>query len=197
MLRYARFAREMWHSEVNEAVVGRLSLKRDETAMDIGAGIGAGTMAAARSGANVVAVEPTPYMRRILAIRSGTSKARKRIEIVDGAAEATGVASETIDAAWAVNTMHHWTNMDAAIGELARVLVPGGRVLLVDEDFDDPTHPEYEKFGAEKEDHSHHFEAAKPDAIAAEMRQVGFDVRFAGFDKIANRPAIIIEATRT
>lgn len=196
MVRYMRFAREMWHSEVNEAVVNRLAPLRGETAMDIGAGAGAGSMFAARTGCNVVAVEPTPYMRRVLSMRRLASGARKRIKIVDGAAEATGVAAASVDAAWAVNTMHHWTNVEAGIAELARVLAPGGRLLLVDENFDDPTHPEYEKFKSRKEEHSHHFDSVDPDAVRAQLSEAGFNVAFGGFDQIAQRPAIIIEATR-
>lgn len=197
MLRYLRFAREMWSSEINEAVVGRLAPQPGETAMDIGAGAGAGTMQALKRGCKVVAVEPTPYMRHTLSFRRMIGRVGDRLRIVDGSAEATNVASGSIDAAWAVNTMHHWTNMSAGINELARVLADGGRALLVDENFDDPAHPEFEKFGSKrKEDHSHHFDTVDPDAIAAKMREVGLSVTFAGFDEIAGRPSIVIEATK-
>ncbi len=197
MLRYLRFAREMWHSEVNEAVVSRLAPLAGETVMDIGAGAGAGTMVAAKSGCSVVAVEPTPYMRRVLGLRRLLNKARKRISIMDGSAEATGVEAGSIDGAWAVNTMHHWTNMSAGIAELARVLAPGGRVLLVDEDFDDPSHPDFEKFRSRrKEEHSHHFETVDPQVVGAAMKAAGMTVNFAGLDQIAASPAIIIEATK-
>jgi ubiquinone/menaquinone biosynthesis C-methylase UbiE len=195
MLRYMRFAREMWHSEVNEAVVGQLAPRRGEVVMDIGAGAGAGTMFAAKTGCSVIAVEPTPYMRRVLQLRSLFQKARKRIRIVDGAAEATGVDADSVNAAWAVNTMHHWSNIEAGIGELARVLAPGGRILLVDENFDDPTHPDFDKFTARKEEHSHHFTAVAPDAVAAELSKLGLSVEFAAFDQIAGRPGIIIAAS--
>lgn len=195
MLRYLRFARDMWHSEVNAAVVGRLAPRRGETVMDIGAGAGAGTMLAAKTGCSVVAVEPTPYMRRVLQVRRLFQKARKRIRIVDGTAEATGVEPASVNAAWAVNTMHHWSDIAGGVGELARVLAPGGRVLLVDENFDDPTHPEFEKFGSKKEEHDHHFATVEPDVVASELKKMGLAVEFAGFDKIAGRPAIVITAS--
>ena len=67
----------------------------------------------------MVAVEPTPYMRRVLSVRRLGQRARSRIEVVDGAAEATGLADASVDAAWAVNSMHHWTDADAAVRELA------------------------------------------------------------------------------
>jgi SAM-dependent methyltransferase len=195
MLRYLRFAREMWKSEVNDAVVARLAPEREEVVMDIGAGAGAGTMAAVKSGCAVVAVEPTPYMRRVLGIRRLIGRVGDQVRIVDGAAEATGVDTGSIDAAWAVNTMHHWTDLDAGVAELARVLAPGGRVLLVDENFDDPAHPDYEKFGSGRDEHDHHFQTVDPESVAAGLRRAGLVVDFAGFDQIAGRPSIVIEAS--
>jgi ubiquinone/menaquinone biosynthesis C-methylase UbiE len=196
MMKYLRFAREMWWSEINEATVARLAPQPGETVMDVGAGAGAGTMVAVKSGANVVAVEPTSYMRWVLWFRRLLLRVQDRVTVVDGSAESTGVKTGSIDAAWAVNTMHHWTNLEAGIAELARVLAPGGRALLVDEDFDDPSHPEYEKFGSKRrEEHSHHFDAVDPGVVATELRRVGLAVRFAGADEIAGRPAIVIEAS--
>lgn len=196
MLRYLRFAREMWSSETNEAVVARLAPRPGETVMDVGAGAGAGTMVAVKSGADVVAIEPTSYMRRVLWLRRLLQRVRDRVTVVDGSAESTGVESGSIDAAWAMNTMHHWTNLEAGIGELARVLAPGGRVLLVDEDFDDPSHPDYERFGSKaREKHSHQFDTVDPSVVATELRRAGLTVHFAGGDEIAGRPAIVIEAS--
>lgn len=201
MLRYLRMAPRMWTSEVNDAVVDRLAPQPGETVMDIGAGMGAGSVVAARSGCTVIAVEPTPYMRRILGLRAKLKRLGGRIRIVNGAAEATGADGQSIDAAFAVNTVHHWVDLEAGIRELARVLAPGGRVLLVDEDFEDPAHPEYETVGARRhaqhedgEGHSHHFHTADPDEVAAAMRAAGLSVVSAAKDAIVGRPAVIVEA---
>ncbi len=196
MLRYLRHAPDMWKSEVNSAVVARIAPRSGETVMDIGAGIGAGTMVAAKSGCTVVAIEPTPYMRAVLRIRCLLARAQERVRIVDGSAEATTVAAGSIDAAWAVNTMHHWTSLEDGIAELARVLAPGGRVLLVDEAFDDPTHPDFETFGAKRtEEHSHHFHTVDPGVVAEAFKQAGLTVTFAGCDHIAARPSIVVEGS--
>ena len=87
MLRYLRFASEMWRSDVNDAVVDLVAPVAGERVVDIGAGMGPGTVRAARAGASVVAVEPTPYMRWILTARRRVHKARDRITVVDAAAE--------------------------------------------------------------------------------------------------------------
>ena len=196
MVRYLRHAPEMWSSEVNSAVVARIAPRSEETVMDIGAGIGAGTMVAVKSGCTVVAIEPTPYMRRVLGIRRLVARVKDRVRIVDGTAEATTIDAGSIDAAWAVNPMHHWTNLDAGIAEMARVLAPGGRVLLVDEAFDDPAHPDYEKMSESRsEEHTHHFHDVDPAAVEAAMIAADLTVTFAGHDQIAGRPAIVIEGT--
>lgn len=197
MLRYAKFARRMWRSEINDAVVQRLAPKPGETLVDIGAGVGAGTVIAAAAGANVIAVEPTGYMRRILAWRSRASSHRQRISIVDGSAEAMGVPDGSVDGAWAVNTMHHWTDVDAAVVELARVLAPGGRVLLVDENFDDPSHPDHESFTERHSgDHAHHFHMVDPGAVADKLRNAGLQVAHAGDDELIGRPVLLIEVSK-
>lgn len=183
----------MWKSEVNSAVVARLAPQSDETVMDIGAGIGAGSMVAAATGCTVVSVEPTPYMRRVLGIRRLVARAQDRVRIVDGTAEATTVDTGSIDAAWAVNTMHHWNSLEEGIAELSRVLAPGGRVLLVDEDFDDPSHPDYESFKERRQERSHHFHTVDPDAVAAVMTAAGLTVTFSGRDDIAGSPSIVLE----
>ncbi len=195
MLRYLRHAPEMWSSEVNPAVVHRLAPTAGETVMDIGAGMGAGTMVAAKTNCTVVAIEPTPYMRRILGLRRLITRTKDQVYIVDGTAESTTVADGSIDAAWAVNTMHHWTSLNDGIRELARVLAPGGRILLVDESFDDPEHPDYERFGAKfGDEHEHHFHTVDPDAVGAALSDAGLTVTFAGHDRVAGRPSVVLEA---
>ena len=69
MLRYLRSAPQMWRSDVNEAVIELVQPQAGERVVDIGAGMGAGTVVAARTAAAVVAVEPTPFMRRTLRVR--------------------------------------------------------------------------------------------------------------------------------
>ena len=77
MVRYTKNAGRMWSSEVNDAVVASLSLTASEHIADIGAGVGAGATRAAGRAGQVFAVEPTPYMRRILSARSRLSPDRE------------------------------------------------------------------------------------------------------------------------
>jgi len=198
MWRYARSARRMWRSKLNDAVIDLMDLQPRETVVDIGAGVGAGSVVAALGGAAVKAVEPTPYMRRILGFRRAFLRASPGIVIIDGAAEATGLDAGVADAVYAVNTMHHWTDVEAGTAELARILAPGGRVVLADEDFEDPAHPDHERFKDRHggDGHQHGFEMVEAAAVADLLRAAGLDVQQAEAVELVGRPVILVRATK-
>jgi SAM-dependent methyltransferase len=196
VLRYVRLSRKMWSSPINEAVLGDLDLQRNERALDIGAGMGAGTVLAARAAAHVFAVEPTPFLRAVLRVRRLGQRARTRIVVLNGAAEHLPVTDASIDAAWAVNVMHHWVDVDAAIGELHRVLGAYGRVLLVDENFDDPAHPEHDRVRAHRQHDDLQFDHVDPGSLGNKVAGAGFTVHQATTTQLAGRPAKVIRATK-
>ena len=183
----------MWSSDVNDAVVKALSPTANEHVADIGAGVGAAASQTAHRAGRVFAIEPTPYMRRILSARARMS--RRPYIVVDGSAEDTGLSDDSVHVIMAVNSMHHWTDMDAAIIELGRILRPNGRMLLVDENFEDPSHPDHKRWTAmhDESGHSHRFHMVDTDAIAAKLEAAGMPVRFHGEQAVAGRPAWMID----
>ncbi len=199
-LRYLRWLPQMWRSDVNDAVVDQIAPRSGERVIDIGAGLGAGAMRAARAGADVLAIEPTPFMRRALLTRRAASRGRRHVTVVDGAAEAIPAPDHSIDAAWAVNTMHHWVDVERGVSEIARVLRPEGRLLLVDEDFTDPAHPEFERFGGVDDDHGDHghehhgFTMVDAETIGALLRDAGLVEVDASATQLAQRPVICLTA---
>jgi ubiquinone/menaquinone biosynthesis C-methylase UbiE len=197
VVRYVRLSRKLWTSPVNRAVITLLDLRTNERVLDIGAGMGPSTVLAAQVGAHVVAVDPMPFMRGVLSVRRLWQRSRKRIEIIDGAAEHLPVQDVSVDAAWAVNAMHHWTDLHAGVTELHRVLRPGGRLLLVDENFDDPTHPDHDRVRTDRRVHDHRFDDVDPAVVGAELTAAGFTVSEASETALARRPAKLIRATRT
>jgi len=44
------------------------------------------------------------------------------------------VLASSVDTCWAVNAVHHFDDLALAATELARVLKPGGNLLLIEED---------------------------------------------------------------
>ncbi len=193
--RYVKQTPRMWHSELNDVVVAEVEPLPGERMLDIGAGMGAGVMAAAATGAVITAIEPTPFLRRVLTMRRLLSGGRSRIVIVDGAAEDLKVPAASIDGAWAVNAMHHWVDPEAAAAELARVLRPGARVVLVDEDFADPTHPDAARKAAKGHGpHRHGFSPVEADTMAGHLTEVGLVDVEAGKQTMAGRPALVVTA---
>ena len=206
---YGRHTRDFWSSDVNRAVVKLADPTDGEIALDIGAGMGAGVFVAAglvgRAG-RVLAVEPTPFMRRALAVRRRTNRHRHRVEILDGVAEDLPISSDRVDVAWAVNVLHHISDLDRAMLEIKRVLAPGARVILVDEDFDDPAHPEHERM---KEHHGHHHGGdhhhdtdddgrhhlmVDVDELGQTMRSHGFTAVHSGARTLAEVPVLMAMA---
>src|SRR4026208_1262567 len=68
-LRYMGMLPKMWRSPLSREVVREIAPQPGERVVDIGAGMGPAPVLAAKAGASVVAVDPTPYMRRIVGTR--------------------------------------------------------------------------------------------------------------------------------
>ena len=196
VVRYARLLPVMWRSEVSTAVVALAAPVRGERVVDLGSGMGPATVEAARRGASVVAVDPTPFMRHLLSVRRLAQRARRGISVVDGAAEAIPVVDGSIDALWSVNSMHHWTDLARALGEIHRVLRPGGRLVLVDEDFDNPAHPFHGALQRRRAGHGHPFEAIDPVDVAGRLRRLGFESVHGALEPMAGRPAKVVRGSK-
>jgi ubiquinone/menaquinone biosynthesis C-methylase UbiE len=96
--------------------------------VDVGSGPGVAARRAASLGAEVVAVDPAAVMLRVgrLANRA------KGLRYALGAAQALPVADGWASVVWSLATVHHWPDIDAALGEISRVLAPGGRFVAIE-----------------------------------------------------------------
>jgi SAM-dependent methyltransferase len=195
-LRYMKMLPKMWRSPVSSGVVRAIAPQPSERVVDLGAGMGPATVLAAKTGASVLAVDPTPYMRRIVGVRRLGQLRRTAIQVAAGSAESIPADDRSVDALWTVNTMHHWTNLDAAVHELARVLRPGGRLLLVDEDFDAPEHPAFRHMQDRKGHRARHFADIDPVAVAADLIAAGFAQVEGSTSFIGTRPVKMVRGTR-
>ena len=92
--------------------------------LDLAAGTGKLTRLLVPSGADVVAVEPVAAMRETL------TRALPDVEALDGTAEAIPLGDASVDAV-TVAQAFHWFDAAPALAEMARVLRPGGTLVLV------------------------------------------------------------------
>lgn len=187
-------ARYFWTSPVNDAVVAMVDPQPGERLLDIGAGLGPATVAAAQlvlPGGAIVAVDPSRFMRSALTVRRSWQRARGAIEVCRGTAESMPVGDGAIDGAWALNAMHHFDDLEGAARELHRVLRPGARLLLVDEDFNDGDHQFH---GCVDDDHGPGF--VDPDAMVTHLGDAGFVEARHEHRDIAGAPAFVISARR-
>jgi ubiquinone/menaquinone biosynthesis C-methylase UbiE len=99
--------------------------------VDVGCGPGRFLREAAGRGAEAVGVDPSAQMRR-LALRLTPARLRNAVSAVAGTAERLPLEDRTATVAWAVASVHHWTDRKAGLAELHRILEPGGRLLLAE-----------------------------------------------------------------
>ncbi|MEV5979423.1 class I SAM-dependent methyltransferase [Streptomyces sp. NPDC052114] len=94
--------------------------------IEIGAGNGLNFPHYPREVAEVVAIEPERLLRQLAA--SAALRAEVPVDVVPGAAEALPVKSEAFDAAVASLVLCSVRDVPRALGELRRVLRPGGEL---------------------------------------------------------------------
>jgi ArsR family transcriptional regulator len=92
-------------------------------------------------GTGQVSAALAPFVTRVIAVDGSTAMlqaAKKRlhgignVELRRGELEALPIDASTLDAATLMLVLHHVPEPERAIGEVARVMKPGGRVLVVD-----------------------------------------------------------------
>ncbi|MFI7004163.1 class I SAM-dependent methyltransferase [Nocardia sp. NPDC050175] len=116
-----------------EAAVAAAEITAGQTAADLGFGGGAGLsllLARVGTGGVVHGIELSPDM--LARARSGYPREidSGRLRLAEGSLTALPLADDSLDAAITVNTLYFVPDLDAVCAELARVVRPGGRVVI-------------------------------------------------------------------
>ncbi len=117
------------HHRWKHRAVAAARLRPGERVLDIGAGTGDLSLLAAGAGCRVVAVDLSPEMLSVAARKLAPSL---EVAFVRGDIERLPFHSETFDAVITGFTLRHPTDLPAALREVHRVLVAGGRLVVLE-----------------------------------------------------------------
>lgn len=110
-------------------VMARLPLGPGVAVLDVAAGSGGLSIPAARTGADVVAVDIAPTMIERLAAR-GRAEGLTTLQARVGDGTALDVDDDTFDVAVSMNGVSLFPDLEAGLRELVRATRPGGTVLV-------------------------------------------------------------------
>jgi ubiquinone/menaquinone biosynthesis C-methylase UbiE len=122
------------HKEISDRVV-ELALSRvpaPRRVLDVGCGTGyvlRGLAARLPLASEFLGVDPAPKMIEV----ARSSSADQRLNFVLGTAERLPVAEDAYDLVVSTTSFNHWTDQAAGIRDCARVLAPGGTLVLTDQ----------------------------------------------------------------
>ena len=111
-----------------EAVIAAARVRVGERVLDVGCGTGNAALLAAQAGAHVIGVDPAA---RLLDVARDRAVAEQlAVTFLPGDAAAIPVDDASADAVVSVFAVIFAPDPEAAAAEMARVLAPGGRIVL-------------------------------------------------------------------
>ncbi len=126
--RERRLNQEQYQGERIAMLAGAAGQLAGLRLLDLGAGMGGFAVAAALGGAQVTACEYNPAYCRIIELRA--ARHGLRLPVFNAAGEHLPFPSAAFDAATAWDVLEHVQDPRRVLGELARVLRPGGHALI-------------------------------------------------------------------
>jgi ubiquinone/menaquinone biosynthesis C-methylase UbiE len=118
-----------WRDPVQRASLAALDLKASDRLLDVGCGTGAASRSAAATAEFVIGVDLSPEMiRQAVDLADGIPNLRFEV----GDSEHLPFGDREFTTVLCSNSFHHYPDPVLAVREMARVLAPGGRLVIGD-----------------------------------------------------------------
>jgi arsenite methyltransferase len=114
----------------NDTAIELLTPRPGERILELGFGPGRTIARLATLAAHVTGVDPSTVMVAAATRRNAGPIAAGRVHVHQGDGNALPDPDQSIDAALSVHTIYFWSDPTRTVTELARVLRPGGRLVL-------------------------------------------------------------------
>jgi SAM-dependent methyltransferase len=123
------------HSALTDWGLGHVDIGKSFTILDVGCGGGRTVqkLAAAASDGRVFGVDFSPESVAVSRKTNAAAIAENRVEILESSVAHLPFSDATFDLVTAVETHYYWPDLTANLGEILRVLKPGGRLVLIAE----------------------------------------------------------------
>lgn len=118
-------------AKINDAAIALLAPATGESILEIGFGPGRTVGLLADRSAKVIGVDVSDEMLRLATRRNATLIDAQRVALAVSDGTRLSLENDSVDAVLSVHNVYFWHDPDTTINEIARVLRPGGRVLLV------------------------------------------------------------------
>ena len=166
---------------VHKIVPMLCQLQDRQTIVDLGCGSGSVVSALAQqlSTGKVIGIDPTPKMIEVARDHLAKCPApfAVAVEFYQTGAECLPLLDNSIDIAVAVSSLHHWGEVNTGLAEIMRVLKPQGRLVVIDEiweEFAADIHTIIDQHGVDFEHMDHHDEFKTAEGVAAALVAAGF-----------------------
>jgi ubiquinone/menaquinone biosynthesis C-methylase UbiE len=118
-----------WRDPVQRGAFDALGLTANDRMLDVGCGTGQASRRAATIARSVVGVDLSTEMLREATLLAG---GRDEVTFMRADAEALPFADESFTAVLCSNSLHHYPDPARGLDEMARVLEPGGKLVVGD-----------------------------------------------------------------
>jgi SAM-dependent methyltransferase len=121
----------LWTNSQDD-VIGALGVQPGDDVLEIGYGPGGliRLLTERTQAASIRGIDPSPAMRDQAGRRNRTAVRAGRVRLDLGTADRTGLPDASVDRVVSVRNVAIWPDLEAGVGELHRVVRPGGTVVI-------------------------------------------------------------------